>query len=689
VHTWQNGGQEQKNLLEKFYLDNIITLKSSERNLALQFGFPDYRTDGFQEFSYRLDGTDTTWIHTKTSEIQLAGLGYGRHLLLVRAKSRHGITTSKPYGISIVVFRPFYLQGWFILLIFSLFAFGTYAVIQRRIQKIMEHKKYLEAEVARRTAKISADKETIQMQALELKQREEEKSRFFANISHEFRTPLSLILGPVNHLRKRLEGDSNNSEMLEIAYKNAGRLLEMVNAILSLSSLDSQKYILALKPVSPVQFLKNLQNEYLPLAYDRKIDLYFDINIDPNVILNLDSGLLRIVLDNLLSNAMKFTQEDGKISLYASFLEDKLIIAVEDSGIGIPKEELPKIFERFYKVRSPFFNEEDGTGIGLSLASELAALMGGKIRATSKKGVGSIFHLDIPAVNLMTETKPDQLQSPTQVKRSNRSDKWLGTRMLIVDDNRDFQTFFELLLKPHYSIRVCSNPEDAIQLFESGFKPNIIILDIMMPKMDGFSFLTYLKKNPETASIPVLITTARAAGADQLKALQFGVDDYLVKPFEEEVLFDTIVRLLDRHAVRIGIANEDESISEKKDPLFHDSSNDMEWLAMLQEKVNENLQREAFSVDELAGFMFSGRTAFYKKVQRLSGLTPNQYIIEARLLKARSLLEQEPRITIKSLIPQIGLKHEEHFNRVFKERFGMSPADFKKDLHLLNDPEQL
>jgi signal transduction histidine kinase/CheY-like chemotaxis protein/AraC-like DNA-binding protein/ligand-binding sensor domain-containing protein len=679
ANTKRHQGMEDKNLLGSFYEEGLITLNSNERNLTLKFGFPAYHSEGISEFSYRMEGADTTWIPSETSKIQLVGLGYGRHTLLVRAKARHDVNTSAPISIPIMVLRPFYLQGWFIFCVLAIFSVAAIALIKQKIRKIEQDKSNLEAEVTRRKAKIRADNEIIEAQALEIKQRREEKDRFFANFSHEFKTPISLILGPVNHLRKQSTSTSKDLELLEIAYKNAKRILEMVNSVLTFSRLDSQDYEPSLQPVSPVQFLKNFQDEYTQMASARQINLSFNLKIDADLLVNLDCGLLRIILDNLLSNAFKFTPAGGSITLHAEILIDKFTLKIEDSGVGISHEEQPKIFERFYRVRSYAETYEEGTGIGLSLAKELAAILGGVIKVTSEKGKGSAFELQFPVTfpDAANDTNKILTSSPV-FKESDPQIVMRGAPVLIVEDNRDFQIFLRLILSPVYSLQICANSEEALRILREGFRPYLIISDIMMPGLNGFSFVRQLKGHPDTASIPVLILTSQGVSEAQLNDMHIGVDDYLVKPFEEEMLFRTIARLLNSYTIRLGRSVKGIDLLEKGGEKSSSLLTDAEWLEDLRKKVNENLHIEAFSVNELANIMYKGRTAFYKKVQSLTGLTPNQYIMEARLLKARVLLEQNPRLTIKNLLPQIGLKHEEHFSKVFKERFGHLPTELKK-----------
>ena len=677
AYTSKSSGKVQKNLLKDFFRDNMITLQSNERNLTLQLGFPDYQTIGNTEFSYRLEGIDTAWIRSRSSEIQLAGMGYGRHTLLVRAITRNGSFSSAEQRIPFMVLRPVFLQGWFIFLLFALVGVGIYILIQQRIRKIEFQKKQLEAEVARRTAKIMADKEIIEKQSNELKQREEEKSRFFNHISHEFRTPLALILGPVKHLRKRTDAQPREKEMLDIALNNANRLLEMVNSILFLSRIENRKFTPSFVAVSPLRFMENLQTEFMPLAYERKIDLGFQLNFTQDTFLELDPSLLRIILDNLLSNAFKFTPEGGSVQVMAQLNQHNLIIKVSDSGVGIPDEKLPRIFESFYQVDNSPRKGMAGSGIGLALASELAALMNGHIYASNKPGKGAIFTLEISAK--YSNVAPDLISSLDEQDQTGEiiASPIPRASLLIVEDNPEFQKFLELLLGEKFTLRISHNPVEAFQALEEGYLPSLIISDVMMPQMDGFTFLEQLKKNPLFAPIPVLMLTARTADEYQLKAMQLGVDDYIVKPFEEEILLAAIIRLLQRYVNRFKGKHEEDVDAEHTDVV--NKLGDIEWLEKLQSEVNQNLHKTTFSVDELAGLMLMGRTAFYKKVQRHTGLTPNQYIMEARLVKARFFLETEPRLTIKNLLPRIGLKHEEHFNKVFKERFGKSPAHYKKE----------
>jgi CheY-like chemotaxis protein/AraC-like DNA-binding protein len=342
---------------------------------------------------------------------------------------------------------------------------------------------------------------------------------------------------------------------------------------------------------------------------------------------------------------------------------------VKDSGRGIPLEDLSKIFDRYFQTSRTDVPLEGGTGIGLSVVKELIELMGGRIKVESSVGKGALFTAVFP-VKLPKDTvsggRASAVSKETKGKTFNNFKKSERV-ILLVEDNLDFQHYIDFLLNEYYTILVTSNGLEALNLLYEGHLPDLIISDWMMPEMDGFQLAEKIKLEPKLSSIPIVFLTARSMESDMEKAVRLGIDDYLVKPFEEEALFTVVNQLLKRTKSR-------EDASLKQDRIEFNPTDEQGWLETLQKETLDRICNDLFSVDQLASVMLMGRTKFYKEVRRLTGLTPNEYILEARLVRARLLMDTHNDLTLKKVVQMVGLKDEGNFSRAFKKRFGNPPS---------------
>lgn len=667
-----NEGDSRDDLLALYVNNQKIVINPWEKLVSLDFSFPNYSNSKFVNYRYRIEGLSDEWIVTRNSTIQLLGLAPGSYKLFIAATSGDGSTSKEELIIPIYVRPPFYRTWWFALFMLLILGLTFRIGLIYREKQLKERQIQLEEEVKKSTAKIRSDKELIEQQAKQLAIQNEERTRFFANVSHEFRTPLSLILGPINVVKQQPKISNRLRSLLEIAQNNAKRLLELVDGIMVISTLDTAAFKKREEKVMVSLFITEIREEFWLLADQKKIEFECENNGTSNLEIVVDPRLLRLILSNLLSNALKFSREGGRILLRTSAEDDQVVFEVIDSGRGIPSEDLPFIFNRYFQTSLSDAAAEGGTGIGLALVSELLELLGGSVAVKSELGVGSHFTFRIPKGDSSgiisnygsslaeKKSRSEKIKSQPYIKS--------GYSLLIVEDSIDLQQYLDFLLNETYAIHLASNGVEALKLLNEGLQPDLIITDMMMPEMDGLQLTKQLKNNHKTAKIPIILLTARSSGSDYFAALQLGIDDYLLKPFDEQGLFSTIKQLIKRAVER------QLEVEKEKGGDGDRQKEEAAWIQRLKEATIKGMGSDVFSVDQLAATMLMGRTSFYKEVKRLTGLTPNEYILEARLIKARTLMETESNLSLAKIIQLVGLKDEGNFVKSFKKRFGNPPS---------------
>ncbi len=584
---------------------------------------------------------------------------------------------------------------------FALFLMGAFALIFYRER--------------RNRTKLQSQKNIIEQQSEVLKQLDATKTRFFANVSHELRTPLTLMLAPLGTMLKSKTLDNRNFSLATMARQHSQNLLGLVNEILDLTKLESGKMTTHDEPIEIYEFLRRLIATFESYAAQRGIKLVF--NFDKNVpnALMLDKPKFEKIFNNLLSNALKFTPYGGSITVQVTHTPSDWKLAVIDIGRGIHPNDLPHVFNRFYQTNQTNTPIEGGTGIGLALSNELAQVMNGKLSVESTLGKGATFILELPkqevlgntagswqsnieVENLNTNFDDDLLNSENFVFQPTTTNRQQST-ILVVEDNPSLRNYLKLILSDKYNVISAENGQAALsalsyeQLAMSSDEQeelkagsvkmiaiDLIISDITMPVMDGFQLLEKLKNDKVLRAIPVIMLTARAEMQDKLKALTFGVDDYLIKPFEEDELFARIKNLLTNAESRqlsavsyqkLSIINHEELIADSSLLIA-----DKEWLNTLEQTIRSHISDNSLSAEMVAELMFVSRSQFYRRLQILTGLTPLQYIQEIKFNHARNILEQRKASSVKAVAASIGIHKTQYFSEQYKERFGKSPSEY-------------
>lgn len=514
------------------------------------------------------------------------------------------------------------------------------------------------------------------------------KAKFFSNISHELRTPLTLILGPVEQLRNDKQQPLDpmlKQNYIETVWQNSKKLTRLVNELLDLGKMESSTLSLYPQTVSLHSFIKVVYQGFSSAADFKKLRYELDCDIPWGLAANIDRDKLEKILNNLISNALKFTPGGGIVSIRASAIASGLTITVADTGRGIPQGDLDFVFDRYYQVAADHNVAEGGTGIGLSLAKEYTELMGGKIKIKSTTGEGTVFNVFLPLTfEEIPETEehagaiawgaeayiPVNLQVAQQAKGF----------ILLVEDQVEMADYISSILRPYHVVKIASNGFDALKLMEeSQVIPSLIISDVMMPEMDGFELLNRLKSHEVFCRVPVIMLTALADSANKLTALHIGVDDYLTKPFLSTELLARSINLINNAAARSAyIAGEGERLAlslSTEEEIMTVSPADLKWLKQLEAKIQTDISKVAFDLSTLSSSVAVSERQLFRNIKRITGLTPNKYIRSVRLRMAREAIESGNYKTVAEISYVAGFETPAYFSRLFKEEFGTNVAD--------------
>jgi signal transduction histidine kinase/DNA-binding response OmpR family regulator len=555
------------------------------------------------------------------------------------------------------------------------------------------------------------------MQKLEnekLKEIDKLKSRFFANLSHEFRTMLSLISGPLELIKKNIEQEQirqniplrpyeqmkrailqeTNRKNLQVIYNNARLLSRLVTQLLDFSKMDTGQLALKTRPVEIISVLRNIVYLFKPYAANKNIRLNFKSKHEA-LFVYIDHDKFEVIINNILSNAVKFTPPDGNINVEITRIHDGLCVAghktdcvevkISDTGIGIAAENIDRIFERFYQVDSKDSEKNRGLGIGLALTKELTELHHGKISVASEQGTGTVFTIQLPmGKDHLNESEivAEYIEmidfSEVSIKKRLDEQKSFekqvsGTRILVVEDNQEMRDYIRQSLAGHFHIDEADNGETALQ-FTLKKMPDIIISDIMMPVMDGMTLCQKIKEDQRLNHIPIILLTAKSEAKDKVSGLEAGADDYIIKPFSIDELQARIKNLLQqREILRQKIVKELLIQPELK----LEQSYDEKFVSRVKDIIQNNIDIADFSVEELSSQMALSRFHLSRKLKQVTGMSPSRFISEIRLQKAAHLIKCKAN-NISQIALDVGFENFTYFNRCFKERFGCPPSKYNK-----------
>jgi len=649
---------------------------------SLRFRFSSLKFDGdLSEYQYKLEGFNDNWSDWSSEHIKdYTNLPPGNYEFRVRAKDiRNRISSESSFKFSVL--SPWYLE-WYSFLVYGLLLIMTgYFILKFRFNYLTNRNLKLESIIADRT-------KVIREQAEKLEELDEIKTKFFTNVSHEFRTPLTLMIGYIQQIAEKNKDKNLNNE-ISIVRRNSKKLLELINQLLDFSKLSSGKMKLETSPYNIVELVKSLMLTFSPFA-DRK-NISFNLNtFSDEMIVFVDKDKFDKILTNILSNAFKFTPEFGKIDVSISESNGFAIISIADNGIGISKDKARRIFDRFYQADSSFTKEQEGTGIGLSLAKELVELHKGRIELETEEGRGTTFsilfklgkmHLtedqivekinepelteELPLVDLneIKNEEPDILENMI-----NSSGKPL---LLIVEDNFEVRRFVKENLSESYLI---TEAVDGLSGLEKAYEtiPDLIISDVMMPKMDGYKLCESLKTDARTSHIPIILLTAKAEIKNRITGFEIGADDYIIKPFEMSELKVRIKNLIEQrkrlhnHLKTTGLIELEESSI---------TSVDKKFLQGVYDLINKNISNNDFNVEALSRKIGMSRAVLHKKLISLIGESPVELIRRIRLTKSAELIEKKFG-NLSEIALEVGFNNPAYFSECFKKQFGVSPSQY-------------
>ncbi|MEM6783154.1 MAG: ATP-binding protein [Bacteroidota bacterium] len=676
-----------------FAFTEDLRLPLGARTLTFSYTAVDVLAPRHVRFRTRLAGHDADWVDRGSARTAVVGgLDPGRYVWQVQAMNAGGVWSAPVETASFVVPAQFWETGWFAVLgvlALGLTLMGAYRV---RVRHLRVRAEALETTVEERTAELRAEKQKTEAQAEQLRALDEAKSRFFANVSHEFRTPLTLSLGPLEDLRAGLHGSLSPSALrhIDLATRNNRRLLRLVNQLLEVARVESGVVKLNRGVGDLGDYVRVLAQPFVGAAERRGVAYTVTIPAQP-VWVRFDPEHLDKVVANLLSNAIKFTPSGGAVRLRVDVSGTDAEVTVSDTGPGIAPELRATLFDRF--VQGQQSELQPGTGIGLSLAKELTDLHGGTLVVESEVGQGSTFTLRLPlaeAVGRGEPTGPGQIvadvsasperEAPTPAVFPEAVEVPDQTTVLVVDDHADIRAYLRSHLERHgpYRVLEAEDGEAALALVRARL-PDLIVSDVMMPRRDGFSLLEALRTDPETDFLPILLLTARAEAEDRLAGLGLGADDYLTKPFDARELtarVDNLIAQRRRLRVRFAASLRTEGVQRTLHPTITEvASADTVFLETVQAAIEAGMGDEVFGVEALTEAVGRSRSNLHKRLTELTGETPSALLRRMRLERGASLLEQGAG-TVSEVAYAVGFKSVSHFSSSFSKLYGMTPTAY-------------
>lgn len=678
-------------------LDDGQSFSHSENFCVIRFSGISFKDPEGLQFRYRLIGLDTAWQEpTSQRTVAFGSLKPGAYTFQVQAMTTDGTQSDTPATLAFTILPPWYLSPWTIGLYILFGSLLVFFYTKVRTRQLERRSIELERVVAERTAELIEHRNLLHNQAERLRELDVMKSHFFTNISHEFRTPLTVILGHLQRLRERMTATEGND--VDVMDRNARRLLHLINQLLDLSKIEAGGMTLRASRSDVAAFTRRVAALLSSYAEHKGISL--TVNRMPlpatdgqsPIFIYFDQDKIEKVLYNLLSNALKFTARGGAvdISLASGELDngqEMVEIAVSDTGLGIPAAMIPFVFDRFYQVEDYTHPGYEGTGIGLALVKELVDLHHGKVTVTSTVGKGTTFTVRLPmgmdhfdegeVVEESDAATPSEIHALPDVddviRQGPAGTSPDDTTVLIVEDNADLRRLIISQLEEDYVVVEAANGNDGVRMAEEHV-PDLVISDIMMPGMDGYQVCRTIKTEEKTSHIPVILLTAKATTEHKLEGLETGADDYLTKPFNPQEL-----KLRVRNLIQLRKQLREKFSSEMllKPTEVSVPSMQKVFLEKVTSTIEKHLADEEFSVESLAAEVGMSRAQLHRKLKALTNKAPNELIRSFRLQRAAALIRQDAG-SLAEIAYQVGFSSQAYFTRCFVEEFGMTPTDYKK-----------
>ncbi|AYN66329.1 helix-turn-helix domain-containing protein [Euzebyella marina] len=662
-----------------------VTLNHKQSVFTVEYAGVNYTRPEKNQYAYYLEGLEETWNFVgNTTSAHYTNLSPGDYTFMVKASNNDGVWNEDVKALKITVLPPWWKTNWAIctyILLLGLFSFLGYRLIRERVRE----KRMIQFERAKR------------LQEEELNNR---KIQFFTNISHEFRTPLTLILNPLESIMtsNEIKLPKNIKEKLHTVRKNTGRLKRLIDELMDFRKLQLNKFSLKVSKFDGVAFTKEITDHFNEEAALKNIALLFDTE-ETDIELWSDQGMLEKVLFNILSNAFKITPDNGTITVGVTICKDgkkfplidenqvikAIEISIEDTGSGISQEEVKSVFERFYQVKNMNSQYYGGTGIGLEVVKSFVDLLKGIVVVESEETVGTKFRVFLPLgkdhFNDDEFMRRESVATNGEFSVPEAATELLGTfkdvgskkTVLVVEDNTELRAYLKQELKSDYHIIEAANGQMGLDAANKRL-PDLIITDVVMPEMNGFEFSEALKSDLKTSHIPLLMLTAKTMNEDWVMGIDSGADVYLSKPFDMTVLRSQLKRLLKSRQIlldKLGNDTNNVKIPENTTTL------DKNFIARVIDYIVENVADENLNVELLAEELNLSRSQLYRKIKALTGFTANEFLRKIRLEKAKEMIENGD-ASISEVCFKVGFSSPSYFTKCFKTHFGMLPTELKQ-----------
>ena len=646
--------------------NRIVELPYNQNTFNISFNVLDYTQSSQVEFSYMLEGLENAWYSTQgDNQVTFRNIPHGNYVFKVKTRFRNQEWNENAAQLTVVIAPPLWLTWYAKLGYVILFIFALYALLRFYKRKL----------------DLESSLEVERKQSLNKQELNEERLRFYTNITHELRTPLTLILGPLEDLLSDATLSPKHANKISIIHDSATRLLNLINRILEFRKTETQNRKLSVVKGDLGQLVQEVGLRYKELNPNNKVNYHIHIETEDTEIF-YDADMITIILDNLMSNAAKYTSE-GDITLSLRSVEENQIkyteISVSDTGHGIDAEALPHIFDRYYQAKSKY--QASGSGIGLALVKGLSELHEGILKVESTVDAGTTFTLRLPTENTYPNaihTQHDMEKKPMDAEETTITDTPTENHpiVLVVEDNTDIREYIRSSFTELYEVITAKDGKEGWELAQARI-PNIIVSDIMMPVMDGIELCKRIKEDMRTSHIPVILLTAKDSLQDKEEGYASGADSYLTTPFSAKLLHSRINNLLEtRKKIASLLALAD--IQPKQESAVSSLNKlDNEFLQKITQIIEENLEMEKMDIAFIADKMCMSHSTLYRKIKGLTDMSANEFIRKVKMRKGVELL-MSGQYTISEIAYMIGFSSVAYFRQCFKDEYGMSPSDYVK-----------
>lgn len=661
-----------------------ITLTHRDKVVSFDLAVLDYRDPGKNRYAYMLSGLDPGWVYTSGEQrrISYSTLPAGNYTFLYRGADSTGRWDAVAQEIQVTVLPPPWLTWWALTFYIVIAALAVVALVTLRTRATLNRASELEATVQERTLELRRQRDTVELQSQRLQDVAAAKDQLYANVSHEFRTPLTIILGPLERLLRREHSPTRRGH-LETVRRNAQRLLRLVEQLLELARLDAAK-VADPSPQPAGSRVHTLVQSFVTLADDKGIEL--TSHAAPKIWATCDADALDTIAVNLVSNAIKYTPPGGQVTV-AVELDDtgRVEISITDTGAGIPKDQQPRIFERFYRADDQA-EAIPGSGLGLALVREQVIANGGELEMSSEEGVGTTFTVRLPAAQPVTLPKESArglelaerevaiISATPKIESNERVEAGDVPRVLVIEDNQDLCQHLNDVLGGGMCCDFANDGRSGLDMAVDSV-PDIIVCDVMLPKINGYDVTRQLKQDDRTCHIPIILLTARADEESRIRGLRTLADDYITKPFSEAELRQRVDSLLAVREILRQQYSKDQGHLGLAGPVATLSQRDERFMARVETTLSQRFPDPEFSTSEFASSVAMSERQLQRKLRALTNHTPREYLRDYRLRAGATMLQDGA--SVADTAYSVGFQSLSYFAKCFKAKFGVTPSDVR------------